>query len=74
MNYSRITPEAGMVMNRPLVMILLSGRVPRRAPEPSQTRVDDNGGCGMFRGILIGYLGFSRGCEFIGEGAMSVEP
>ena len=28
MNYSRITPEAGMVMKRPPVMILLSGRVP----------------------------------------------
>ena len=30
-----------------------------RAPEPSRSRVDDNGGDGTFRGIMIRYLGFS---------------
>ena len=37
---------------------LLSCRVPRRAPEPSQSRVDDDGSDITFRGFLIGYLGF----------------
>ena len=63
-----------MVMKRPPVMIPLSGRMPGRAPEPSRTRVDDDGSCGMFRGILLGSLGFSQECEYIGEGAMLVEP
>ena len=47
-----------MVMKRPPVMISLSGRVPGRALEPSRSRVDDDGGCGTFRGILIVCLGF----------------
>ena len=38
---------------------LLSGRLPGRAPEPSQSRVDDDSGDGTFRGFLIGYLRFS---------------
>ena len=38
---------------------LPSGRVPGRAPEPSRSRVDDDGGDGTFRGFLIGCLGFS---------------
>jgi hypothetical protein len=63
MNYSRITPEAGMVMKRPPVMISLSGRVPGTASEPSRTRVDDDGGYGTFRGWRFGPLGFSRGTE-----------
>jgi hypothetical protein len=36
MNYSHITPEAGMVMKKPPVMIPLSGRVPGRASEPPE--------------------------------------
>ena len=44
-----------------------------RASEPSRTRVDDGGGDGTFRGFLIGYLGFSRKEQFIGERARSVE-
>ena len=48
MNYSSITPEAGMVMKRPPVMIPLSGRMQGRASEPSQTRVDDGGAKELF--------------------------
>jgi hypothetical protein len=53
-------------------MIPLSGRVPGRASEPSQTRVDDGGGYVTFHGWRPGPLGFSRGCEFIGRRARSV--
>ena len=42
--------------------------MPGRAPEPTQSRVDDDGGGGTFRGILIGYLGFSIEEVFMGEG------
>ena len=63
MNYSHITSEAGMAMKNPPVVISLSGRVSGRVSEPSQTRVDDDGGVGTFRGIVLGYLGFSRGGE-----------
>ena len=42
--------------------------MPGRAPEPSQSRVDDDGGDGTFRGILIGCLGFSVNEVFMGEG------
>ena len=38
---------------------LPSGRVPGRDSEPSRARVDDGGGSGTFRGIMLGYLGFS---------------
>ena len=50
-------------------MITLSGRVPGRASEPSRTRVDDGGGDGTFRGIMLGYLGFSGRRQYIGERA-----
>ena len=63
MNYSHITSEAGMVMKMPPAVISLSGRVPGRASEPSQTRIDDDSGVGTFCGIVLGYLGFSRGVE-----------
>ena len=63
MNYSRFTLEAGMVLKNASGMIPLSGRVPGRASEPSQTRVDDDGGVRTFREIVLGYLGFSRGGE-----------
>jgi hypothetical protein len=53
-------------------MISLSDRVPRRASEPSQTRVNDGGGYETFRGWRLRRLGFSRGCEYIGERARSV--
>ena len=63
MNYSRITSEAGMVMKNASGVISLSGRVPGRASEASRTRVDDDGGVKTFRGIELGYLGFSRVAE-----------
>jgi hypothetical protein len=53
------------------VMILLFGRVPGRASEPSQTRVDDGGGYGTFHGWRLRSSGFSRGCEYIGGRARS---
>ena len=58
MNYSRITPEAGMVMKRPPVMISLSGKVPGRAADSSRTRVGEGGGLGRLLGNMIGCLGF----------------
>jgi hypothetical protein len=54
------------------VMIPLSDRVPRRASEPSRTRVNDGSGYENFRGWRLGCLGFSRGCEYIGGRARSV--
>jgi hypothetical protein len=54
-------------------MIPLSGRVPGRASEPSQTRVDDSGGYRTFRGWRFRPLGFSQRCEFIGGRARSVD-
>jgi hypothetical protein len=55
------------------VMIPLSSRVPGRASEPSRARVNDGGGYRTFRGWRLGCLGFSRGCEFIGGMARSVD-
>ena len=55
-----------MVMKNASGVISLSGRVQRRASEPSRTRVDDGGGVGDFRGIVLGYLGFFRVAEYIG--------
>ena len=49
-----------MAMKKPPVAISPSDRVPRRASEPSRTRVDDDGGIGTFRGIVLGYLGYTR--------------
>jgi hypothetical protein len=54
-------------------MITLSDRVSGRASEPSQTRVDDGGGYGTFRGWRLRSLGFFRGCEYIGGRARSVD-
>jgi hypothetical protein len=42
-DYSRITPEAGIAMKKASGDDSLSGRVPGRASGPSQTRVDDGG-------------------------------
>ena len=62
-----------MVIKSPPVMISISGRVPGSASKPSQTRVDDGGSYETFCGWRLGYLGFSRGRQFIGERAMSVD-
>jgi hypothetical protein len=53
-------------------VIPLSGRVPGRASEPSQTRVDDGGGYITFCGWRFRPLGFSRRCKFIVRRARSV--
>jgi hypothetical protein len=42
-DYSHITPEAGMMMKKPPVVISLSGRVPGRASGPSRSCIDDGG-------------------------------
>ena len=60
MNYSHITAEAGRVLGR--------------APEPSRSRVDDDGGDGTFCGIMIGYIGFSEEGVYMGEGLTPGEP
>ena len=59
MPFQRITPERGMLMQKPSGDDLPSDRVPARAPEPIRTRVDDGGGDETLRGIVFGYLGFS---------------
>ena len=53
---------------------LPSDRVPRRAPEPSRSRVDDDGSDGTFCGFLSVYLGFSVEEVFMGKRATSGEP
>ena len=45
---------------------LLSGRVPRRTPEPSRSRIDDDGDDRTFHGIMIGCLGFSDEGVYMG--------
>ena len=55
------------------MIISPSGRVPGRASEPSRTRVDNGGGYRTFRGWMLGYLGFSRGRQFIGGRAILVD-
>ena len=49
------------------------GRVLARAPEPSQSRVDDDDGDITFHGCLIGYLGFSDEDVFMGRRLTSGE-
>ena len=63
MNYSHITLEGIMAMKNASRVIFPSGRVPGSASEPSRTRVDDGGGVGDFRGIVLGCFEFSRGGE-----------
>ena len=60
MNYSHITLEGIMAMKNASRVIFPSVRVPGSASEPSRTRVDDGGGVGDFRGIVLGYLGYTR--------------
>ena len=40
--------------------------VPGRASDPSRSRDGDDGGYRLFRGFLIGYLGFSSQGQYIG--------
>ena len=53
---------------------LPSSRVLGRTPEPSRSRVDDDGGDGTFLGIMIGYLGFSDEGVYMGGGLTPGEP
>ena len=48
--------------------------MPGRALEPSRSRVDDDSGDGTFRGIMIGYLGFSVEEVYMGEGLTPGRP
>src|SRR3954469_1946445 len=48
--------------------------MPGRAPEPSRDGFVDDGGYGTFRGISLGFLGFSRNEESIGEEGESEVP
>ena len=73
MNYSHITPEAGMVMkmasgdNSPLRQSAgKSSRTPRDG-------FDDGGGVGVFCGIWLSVLGIFRFGEYMGERASSVD-
>ena len=47
--------------------------MPGRAPDPSRSSVDDDGGDETFYGIMIGYLRFSEEGVYMGEGATLVE-
>ena len=49
-----------MAMKNASRVIFPSGRVSGSASEPSLTRVDDGGGVGDFRGIVLGHLGYTR--------------
>jgi hypothetical protein len=53
------------------VVIPLSGRVPRRASEPSRSRIDDVGGLQYVFWKIDRGLGFSRRGEYIGGRAAS---
>ena len=48
--------------------------MPGRAPEPSRSRVDDDGGDGTFCGIMTRYLGFLDEGVYMGEGLTLGEP
>ena len=58
-----VLTEGVMAMRNASRVIFPSGRVPGSASEPSRTRVDDGGGVGDFRGIVLGCFGFSRSGE-----------
>ena len=70
MNYSHITPEAGMVMkmasgdNSPL----------RQSAGKSSRTPRDGGGVGVLCGNWLSVLGIFRFGEYMGERARSVEP
>jgi hypothetical protein len=54
MNYSHITPEAGMAMKRASGDNFPLCQVTGRASESSRTRIDDDGGYRTFRGWRLG--------------------
>src|SRR4051812_6019791 len=68
-NYSRIIPEAGMVMKKASGMISPLRHGVRKSFGSSRSR--DDGGCvyGLFHRDLIRYLGFWHRGAFIGEEA-----
>ena len=68
MNYSRITPEAGMTCVEAPGDNFPSGRVPGRTSELPRSEIDDDGRDGTFRGRWSFVLGFLRRGEYIGEG------
>ena len=63
MNYSRITSEADMVTKNASGVISLSGRVPEELQNPPELGLMMTAASELFRGIVLGYLWFSRGVE-----------
>ena len=65
-NYSRITPEAGMVMKKASGMISPLWQGAEKIFRSPQSRYGGGGGYRLFRGFLIGSLGFSSRGQYIG--------
>src|SRR3954467_12793929 len=66
-NYSRIIPEAGMVMKKASGMISPLWQGAGKSFRSPRSR-DNGGDYGLFHGDLIGYLGFWYRGLLIGEG------
>src|SRR3954467_13409204 len=68
-NYSRIIPEAGMVMKKAFGMISPLRQGAGKSFRSPRSRDDGGGGYRRFRGILIQYIGFRHRGLLIGEEA-----
>src|SRR3954468_15361757 len=66
-NYSRIIPEAGMVMKKASGVISPLRQGAGKSFRSPRSRDDGGVGYGLFRGRLIGYLGFRYRELLIGE-------
>src|SRR5215216_3559838 len=72
-NYSRITPEAGMVMKTAFGMISPLRKDVGKSFRPPRSRDNGGGGYKLFRRFLIGCLGFLRRGAYIGDGERSAD-
>ena len=68
MNYSRITPEAVMVMKKASRVISPLRQGAGKSFRFPRSRDDGGSGYRLFRGRFIGYLGFRYRGLLIGEG------
>src|SRR3954469_24924244 len=68
-NYSHIIPEAGMVMKKASEMISPLRQGAGKSFRSPQSRDNSGSGYRLFRGRLIGYLGFRYRGILIGEEA-----